>query len=296
MYPSGFVDYRRPSSLGEALELARLWGEDAIYIAGGMSLMQAMKSRLLSPEYLIDLNGIAELRGINASGKCIRIGAMTRYREVATSSSLGPFQALADAAGHVGDRQVRNRGTVGGSLAWNYVSACTPIAALACGANVLIMHPDSSTSSYKIDDFQQGPLTTALQPNDLLYCIELAKPRHRAGSAYRKWGIVKDALPVIGFGCYLEIDGQGRCLTARIAIGGLENGPERASEAEQQMVGELDLEDPAIITKIARTASESTSTAGDHWVSAEYKSHLIERLGSDVLSLAVLRAKEIGHG
>jgi aerobic carbon-monoxide dehydrogenase medium subunit len=291
MYPSEFKDYRRPSSLTDALELARQWGESAMYVAGGMSLMQGLKSRLLSPDYLIDLNDIDELRGIHVHGNDIRIGAMTRYREVAEAKTLAAYQALGDAAGHVGDRQVRNRGTIGGSLCWNYVSACIPVAVLACGAKLTILRSGGVTDQLIIDDFLQGPLTTALEAGDLLYCLDLQKPELRAGSAYRKWGVVKDALPVIGVGVFLTCDSGDRCVNARIAVGGLEGGPQRLPEAENNLTSSASICDIEVIAQTARIAAESVEAPGDPWISADYKVHLIERLTAEMLTLAANRAR-----
>ena len=145
MYPVPIKQYFRPRSVEEARQIAADANGEFFFVAGGMSLMQAMKSRMIAPDCLIDLNFVDELRGIQVAGKQIRIGAMTRYRNVVEEKKkLGPFTALSDAAAHVGDRQVRNRGTLGGSLAWNYISACTPVASLACGATNQPSRPAST--------------------------------------------------------------------------------------------------------------------------------------------------------
>lgn len=296
MYSAKIEQYFRPASVAEALDLANQWGDRCMFMAGGMSLMQGLKSRLLSPEYLIDLNDILELKGITRQAGVIRIGAMTRYRIVAENQQmLAPFQALCDAASRVGDRQVRNRGTLGGSLAWNYVSACTPVAALACGAQLNILRADGSSEKIPIDDFLQGPLTTSLEPGDLLLDVELHAPTNASGSAYCKWGVVKDALPVIGVAVYLAIDTKGRCLDARIAVGGLPFGPERAAAAEAHLTGGVDIGDSAAMKAAARIAAQTLETSDDPWISADYKSHLIERLSVEMLALAALRAKEAMH-
>src|SRR5688572_5114437 len=126
MFPAAIAEYQAPTTVAAALD-ALAGRDDATFIAGGMSLMQAIKARLLRPSCLIDLQHVGELKGIASGTQGITIGAMTRYRDIAASPALaGAYQALADAAAHVGDRQVRNRGTIGGSLCWNYVAACTP--------------------------------------------------------------------------------------------------------------------------------------------------------------------------
>lgn len=291
MYPATIEQYHRPTTVEEARAAYAAAGGDAMYIAGGMSLMQAMKSRVLSCRTLIDLNHVEGLRGVENSGGRVRIGAMTRYREVAESrAALGPFQALADAADHVGDRQVRNRGTVGGSLSWNFVVACTPVAVLACGASVSILRADGRRESLPIDDFLQGPMSTALAEGDLLLGIEMAVPSGAAASAYRKWGVVVDALPTIGVAAYVELASPSRCRQARIAVVGLPGGPGRAGRAEE-MLRSANLDDAAALAACGQAAAAELEAASDPWVSADYKKHLISRLGLEVIGTAVRRAR-----
>ena len=145
MYPAVIEDYQRPSSIEEALKAAaRYDAGEALFLAGGQSLMQAMKSRLVRPRCVIDLQAVKDLKGVSASGSGIRIGAMTRYVEIAKEARLkGAFGALGDAAAHVGDRQVRNRGTIGGSLCWNYLAACMPAANLGIGSSMELISASS---------------------------------------------------------------------------------------------------------------------------------------------------------
>ena len=119
MYPAPIENYLAPETVQEALQAlgAQAAGE-AQFIAGGQSLMQAIKSRLISPRTLIDLQHVVELKGVSAGANGVRLGAMTRYRDIAAEERLnGAYEALRDAASHVGDRQVRNRGTIGGMQA-----------------------------------------------------------------------------------------------------------------------------------------------------------------------------------
>lgn len=292
MYPAPINQYFRPRSVEEARQIAADADGEFFFIAGGMSLMQAMKSRMVAPDCLIDLNFIDELRGIEVSGRQIRIGAMTRYRElVENKKKLGSFAAMSDAAAHTGDRQVRNRGTIGGSLSWNYVSACTPIVALACGATIEILRSSGSTDMVSIDDFLQGLMATALDEGDLLTVVQLQEPDSASGSAYRKWGIVTDALPVIGVGVYLELDNAGKCSSARFAVGGLSSGPRRSAVAENQLASGVDVADQEALRACAAAAAEELGTHDDPWVSAEYKTQLIVQLGTEMLVKAAARAR-----
>lgn len=292
MYPVPIKQYFRPRSTEEARQIAADADGEFFFVAGGMSLMQAMKSRMVAPDCLIDLNFINELRGIQVSGKQIRIGAMTRYREVVESKKmLGPFAALSDAAAHVGDRQVRNRGTLGGSLAWNYISACTPVATLACGATIEILRSSGTTDLVSIDDFLQGLMTTALNEGDLLTSIQLQTSNSASGSAYLKWGIVTDALLVIAVGVYLELDSAGKCSSARFSVGGLSSGPKRSAAAENQLASGVDVADHKALRGCAAAAAAEFETHDDPWVSADYKTQLIVQLGTEALIKAVARAR-----
>ena len=199
MFPARIQEYLRPRSVAEALAaITRYDAGDAIFLAGGQSAMQAIKSRMLRPQCVVDLQGIAELKGVSVSNGALTIGAMTRYVEIAGHGQLdGAFAALRDATSHVGDRQVRNRGTIGGSVCWNYVAACTPTAVLATGGRMNLIATSGATRSLAADDFLLGPLETARQDDELLLSVSWDAPAARTGSAYAKWGLVTDALPVI---------------------------------------------------------------------------------------------------
>ena len=291
MYPAKIEQYHRPTTVDQAQALYTSAGSEAMYIAGGMSLMQAMKSRVLSCRTLIDLGTVTELQGVDNSGGRLRIGAMTRHRALAEArNSLGPYQALADAADRVGDRQVRNRGTLGGSLSWNFVVACMPVAVLACGASVSISRADGRRDLVLIDDFLHGPMTTALEEGDLLLGVEMPVPANRASSAYRKWGVVVDALPTIGVAVFVELATASTCSNARIAVVGLPGGPARAVKAEA-MLKSANLDDAAALAACAKQAAAECEAAADPWVSASYKAHLIERLSLEMIGVAVRRAR-----
>jgi carbon-monoxide dehydrogenase medium subunit len=169
--------FERPATLADATRLAN---SGAKLLAGGQTLLASMKQRLAQPDTLADLSGIAELRGIRRDGNAIVIGAMTRHMDVAANADVrAVIPALAELAGHIGDRQVRAMGTLGGSVANNDPSACYPSAVLGLGATV-------HTSQRKIaaDDFFQGMFTTALQDGELITAISFPKPQ---GAAYMKF-------------------------------------------------------------------------------------------------------------
>jgi aerobic carbon-monoxide dehydrogenase medium subunit len=292
MYPAPIREYHSPTTISEAASLyAELEGE-VMFIAGGMSLMQAIKSRLVTPDCLIDLNQVEELKGISVSNNIISIGAMTRYKDIAASrNELMPYDALCDAAAHVGDRQVRNRGTIGGTLCWNYIAACTPVATLATAGEIDVLRCSSGTiEKILIDDFLQGAMETALNDGDILLRVNFPQTNNAAGSSYKKWGIVKDSVPVIGVGVYIELSTKNKCVKARFAVGGLADGPKRSSRAEEILLG-ADISQEKYIKEAATAAAEEIETVSDPWISADYRTHLVEGLGTEVITTSLTLAR-----
>ena len=295
MYPAVIEDYVAPRTLNDALQaFGRFPLGDAMCIAGGMSLMQAVKSRFVRPKCLIDLQHVAELKGVNLGTDDVTIGAMTRYVDLATEPTLhGAYEALNDAAAHVGDRQVRNRGTIGGNLCWNYLAACCPPVCIALDATLQLARADGggahANRTLNAEGFLKGPLETTRAPNEVLVAIKLPSPPKRAGSAYRKWGLVTDALPVIGVAMYLELDATGACQAARIAVGGLASGPCRAIDAEKALIGARAKDTEKIAAALAR-ASEETQVQSDLWADQDYRRFLIRDLGAQVAKTAFQRA------
>ncbi len=295
MYPAVIEEYVAPRTLNDVLQaFGRFPPGDAMCIAGGMSLMQAVKSRLVRPKCLIDLQHVAELKGVKIGTDGVAIGAMTRYVDLAVEPKLhGAHQALNDAAAHVGDRQVRNRGTIGGSLCWNYLAACCPPVCLALEATLELARDAGGARANRMvaaEDFLMGPLETTRAPNEVLVAIKLPAASKRAGSAYKKWGLVTDALPVIGVAIYLELDAGGACRTARIGIGGLASGPRRAIDAEKALIGTRVSDVDKIATAFAR-ASEETPVQSDLWADQDYRRFLIRDLGQQAAKTAFHRAQ-----
>jgi aerobic carbon-monoxide dehydrogenase medium subunit len=298
MFPAKIDSLSRPKTMAEAAALIASAEEgDVLPIAGGMSLMQAIKARVVRPGAIVDLNDLGELKEIKETPSSVWIGAMTRYVELATSDALrnGAFGALSDAASHVGDRQVRNRGTIGGSLCWNYVAACVPVATLALGAELELVSKSVSggeeTRVVSIDDFIVGPMETSRRPQEILRSVTLAGPREQVGSAYRKWGHVTDSLPVVGIGVRVVLHDDRTCKAARVAIGGLSRGSQRFYEAEKRLLG-TSSNNPAAISDGFRSAAETLEIQSDAWASADYRKVLIEELGTSVVLSAMARAEE----
>ena len=160
----------RPASLADAVSATASGGQ---VLAGGQTLLPSMKMRLSQPGRLVDLGGVKELAGIEPNGNSVVIGAMTRHMDVANSNTVkSMIPALADLASHIGDRQVRAMGTMGGSVANNDPSACYPSAVLGLGATV-----HTNKRRIEADDFFQGMSTTALEPGELLTAISFPQPK-----------------------------------------------------------------------------------------------------------------------
>ena len=291
MFPARIQEYVRPRTVGEALAaVARYDAGEAIFLAGGQSAMQAIKSRMLRPQCVVDLQSVAELKGIDRSNGGLTIGAMTRYIDIMRAERLsGAFAALRDAASHVGDRQVRNRGTIGGSLCWNYVAACTPTVVLALGGTLNLLAADGSKRSLVADDFLLGPLETARRDNEILLSVSWPAPAPRAGSAYKKWGLVTDALPVIGVAVFVTLDGNGLCNAARITLAGLADGAQRAPLGEAKLIGSRG--DSIAIDAAMGASADAAETHSDMSADAAYRKQLIRTIGREVAQRAFARAQ-----
>src|SRR5919112_1998197 len=209
-------EYHRPTSLRQAANLAGKV-EDPKILAGGHTLLPTMKQRLAAPANLIDLSQIAELRGIERSARSVTIGAMTRHAEVAQSSAVQEaIPALAEMAEMIGDPHVRNRGTIGGSIANNDPAADYPAACLALNATII-------TNQRKIsaDDFFQGIFTTALEESEIITQVSFPIPSQ---AAYTKFRNPASRYALVGVFVAMYADG------ARVAVTGAgSNGVFRAA-------------------------------------------------------------------
>jgi aerobic carbon-monoxide dehydrogenase medium subunit len=215
---------------------------------------------------------------------------MTRYVELAAEERLAPaYGALIDAARHVGDRQVRNRGTIGGSVCWNYIAACMPAVALTLDATMNLVSGSGGQRSLPAREFIGAPLETARRDDELLVSLQLPAPPKNAGSGYRKWSLLSDGLPVIGACVYVETDSSGRCARARVGFGGLASGPKRSPAAEAKLVG-CGPEDADALGGAMAAAAEELETQGDLWADPAYRSNLIRTLGTEMAATALRRA------
>ncbi len=198
--------YERPASTAEA---ARLAGSGAKLLAGGQTLLASLKLRLANPAGLADLAGITELAGIRRDGQTVVIGAMTRHATVATNADvLSRIPALADLAGHIGDKQVRAMGTLGGSVANNDPAACYPSAVLALGASI-----ETDRRTIAADDFFTGMFSTALAEDEIITAIRFPIPTRAAYVKFKqpasRFAMVGVFVAQFGSGVRLAVTGGG---------------------------------------------------------------------------------------
>jgi carbon-monoxide dehydrogenase medium subunit len=271
MFPASF-GYHAARSVEEALDLLTKYGEEAKLLAGGHSLIPAMKLRLAAPRYLIDLGTVPGLGGIRIDGDALAIGALTIHADIVSSDIVRRrVPALSDAAGVIGDVQVRNRGTIGGSVAHADPAADFPVILTALDASFVALSR-SGSRTISVDDFFVDFYTTALAPNEVLTEIRVPLPPSSAGTAYHKMAHPASGYVVVSAGALINRDSSGRCASARIAIGGLGSGPIRAQATEAALHGQSLTE--KVISAAAAKAAEGSDPTDDVYASAEYKRHM----------------------
>jgi carbon-monoxide dehydrogenase medium subunit len=245
--------FERPSTLAAAAKLAAAGAKP---LAGGQTLLASMKLRLSAPEQLADLSGIGELAGISKSGNVLTIGAMSRHLDVANHADVqAAFPALAWLAGHIGDRQVRAMGTLGGSVANNDPAACYPSAVLASGATIVTTQREIAA-----DDFFQGLFATALEEGELIKAIRFPIPKR---AAYEKLRQKASNFPLVGV-FVAQFDGG-----VRVAVTGAGNGVFRHAGLEQALNKSFTPESAASV-KI-----DASDLNSDLHASAAYRANLI---------------------
>ncbi|GGT94635.1 carbon monoxide dehydrogenase [Sulfodiicoccus acidiphilus] len=231
MYPSNF-EYYRPSNLNEALEL--LANGECRPIAGGQSLVPLMKLRIVAPKCLVDLGRIESLRTIAIEGDVLKVGAMVTHEEIVESQIIEEFSpVLALTAESIGDLQVRNRGTIGGSLAHADPSANYLPTLLALEAEVVVVSP-LARRVVPMADFVKGPYTTDLRQGELLEAVMI--PRYRGRGIVEKFAIRKADF-AIGLVTMLYKVIEGKLDDLRLAVGALATGPVRLRKVEEKLRG-----------------------------------------------------------
>jgi len=288
--PSAF-EYHSPTSVEDALGLLGRFGDDAKLLAGGHSLIPLMKLRLAAPEHLIDLGRVQGLSYIRDEGGAIAIGAMTTHSAVAASELLRSRVAvLAEAAASIGDVQVRNRGTIGGSLAHADPGADLPGVMLALNAE-LVARGASGTRTIAAADFFTDLLSTALEPNEVLTEIRIPVLPANTGSTYLKFANQASGYAIVGIAAVVTVSGA-TVADARVGVSGVGETASRASGTEQALRGQPANADA--VKRAAQQAADGIEPLGDIHASAEYRSHLVRVFAERALNTALGRAQGRG--
>jgi carbon-monoxide dehydrogenase medium subunit len=278
-------NYSAPATLQEALGL--LAEGDAKVLAGGMSLIPLMKLRLAVPEHLVDLSRIPELNFIREDGGAIHIGALATHFQLETSPTLrSRCPLLAEAAGHIGDVQVRNVGTLGGSIAHADPAADYPASLFALEAMVRLVGKDSDRT-VPIGDFLLDTFTTALEPGEIIAEVIVPAEGAGAGVSYQKMVQPASGFAIVGVAARIG-KSSGRVSTARVGVTGLSPRPFRAANVEKLLEGTGG--SLADVQKAAAVVADGAEANSDLHASADYRKHLARVYTARALTAALSKA------
>ena len=291
MKPAPFI-YHDPSSIADAVDLlARL--DNARVLAGGQSLMPMMNFRYAMPDHLIDLNNVSELAYLGCEGDSMRVGAMTRQRDLEFSTEVrSRCLVMIEALDHVGHRQTRNRGTLGGSLC-HFDPAAELINVTVLLGGILHVESKRGRRNIPIADFGAGYLTTNLSPDELLVGLTLPLPAHGDGHAFVEFARRHGDFAIVACSALIGLDSGGNIGNAAIALSGLGHAPVRPASIERGLKGEKPSH--AAFRAAAAEAGELDATE-DAYTNAAYRRHLARILTYRALDRAAARALEKSNG
>lgn len=271
MIPTEF-DYKAPATLDEAVALLASDLDGAKVLAGGHSLIPAMKLRLAQPQLLVDIARIKSLAYIREEGDQILIGATTTHYQLESSELLNKIcPLLPECARSIGDVQVRNKGTIGGSLAHSDPAGDWPAAVLALDADLVLVGTNGERTE-KAEDFFVDLLTTSLLPGEILREIRIKKPSGRFGHAYQKVPHPASGFAVVGIAVNLVLNDDGSCKSAGIGVTGVGVKAYRATAVEAALAG-TNLDDNVLATAVA-SVCDGIDPNTDLYASGEYRCHL----------------------
>jgi len=286
MYPAQF-EYHKAGTVKEALDLLVKYKDEAKLLAGGHSLLPAMKLRLAQPKHLVDIGKVSGLAGIKEEGGTLVIGAMTTHYAIESSAVLkSKCPLLPEVAGQIGDPMVRNLGTLGGSLAHADPAADWPAAVIALGAELVAEGP-KGRRTIKVDDFFKGLLTTALAENEILTEIRVPACGANVKCAYAKFPHPASRFAVVGVAAVLTLDGGGKIGKASIGITGAGTKATRAKGVEAAIAGKP--ADAASIQAAASSAADGVDVQADLQGSVEYKQHLLRVFAKRAMEAAAAK-------
>ena len=288
MYTAPF-EYHRAGSVDEALTLLAQYGDDGKLIAGGHSLLPVMKLRFAQPSHLIDIRRVAELAGIREDSGMLCIGATTPHATVAASALVhDKATILAEAAGRIGDAQVRNMGTIGGSLAHADPAADLPAVTLALGAEVRVVGRRGERA-IPIDQFFTGMFSSALAADELLVEVRVPVAPARTGGAYEKYADPASGYAIVGVAAVVTLGGNGAVERARVALTGLTPNATRLEAVEQALMSKAPTSEQ--IQSAAQRAAEGLELRDLTGGGAAYKNNLAVVYTRRALTRAVERAR-----
>jgi aerobic carbon-monoxide dehydrogenase medium subunit len=289
MKPAPF-QYVAAQTIEQALQLKAEHGDEARFLAGGQSLVPTMNFRLTQPAMLIDINPLTELAGVGiGAGERLRIGALTRYRNLERDPATAPHLPLiAEALPHIAHPQIRNRGTIGGNLAHADPASEMPAIVLTLGGR---LRAQSAKRERWIDaaNFFVGALTTALEPDEMLMEVELPKAPPRSGACFMEMSRRRGDFAIIGVACIVRLDGEGRCAEARIGLCNAGDGPVFATQASASLAGRTIGKDE--IGEAAKLVQSAIDPGGSIHASKEFQRHLAGVLTTRALTKANERAR-----
>ena len=285
-------DYVAPTSIEEVTRLLAGHGSDAKILAGGQSLVVLLRQRLLAPSVVISLSRVESLTGIAGTENGLEIGAMTTYSEVARSALVNrAAPVLARAAGAVGSRHIRNRGTVGGSLAHADPAGDVPVALLALDATINLAG-EGTVRTCAADDWFTGLFEVAMSDDEVLTGVTIPEPPAAVGYGYNRFSYREGEYPMIVASAVLGWD-EGVCASARVAMGGVGAHPQRLPAVEDRLVDSAvdarDIEEAAVI------AGEFVDPPSDVRGSTGWKRKVALEHMKRALAEAA-RGRENGHG
>jgi len=285
MIPGPF-SYHRPATLADAVKLLSTLGDEARPLAGGHSLVPMMKLRLASPEHLVDLHGVAGLKGIRRDGNKIVIGAMTTQHELLASDEIGlSLPILDETALLIADPQVRYRGTVGGNVANGDPGNDMPALMMTLGASYRL-EGKSGGRDVAASEFYQGAYFTALEPGELLTAISIPVPPAGHGYAYEKLKRKVGDYATAAAAVVLTLKGGGEVASCSIGLTNVAETPLWAEDAANILVGSR--LDAATVKQAVAAAEAITSPASDQRGPAQYRT----KMAGVMLARALARAKE----
>jgi len=286
MYPAQF-EYVAPATLDEAIRLLAESGGEAKILAGGHSLLPAMKLRLAQPGTLIDLRKIPGLNEIKVDANGVTIGAMVTHAHITRSPEVQKaLPLLAHACSVVGDLQVRNRGTLGGSLAHSDPAGDPPAVFLACEGEVVARGPNGERT-IAAADFFVDILTTSLEENEIITAIKLPNLPAGAGTAYRKFDHPASHYAMTGVAAVVTLGADGNAERVRVGVTGVGPKAYRATGVEEALVGKgVD-----VVAEAAAKAADGIDCNEDIHASAEYRAHLAQVFARRALEEAFSAAK-----